>query len=86
MNNDEKIEELSGLLNNAIAILNQCAGIIAEIGYRREEPNITRIGEAIVKLVEILRQIWIDRPDLIRDDVREAIDRLMAEEDTDTEK
>ncbi len=83
MNYDEKVERLNRLLNEAIAILSECAGTIGEIGFHREEPNIKRIGESILNLSEIHRQIWIDRPDLMRDDVRAAIDHVMAEEDTD---
>lgn len=57
------LESLDGLLRDAGKLLNQASHEIRDIGLAPER-NVRAIGEALVKMFEIQRQIYEQRPDL----------------------
>ncbi len=66
MKNEVSLDRLNDQLTKSAKLLDACADLIRDLELSPGD-NITRIGEALVNIFEIQRQIYEQRPDLAPD-------------------
>lgn len=59
-----KVDELYGNLRIAAALLDVAAGNIRDLPLLPVQDNIRRVGEALVSIFDIMRAVYVIRPDL----------------------
>lgn len=66
------IEDLHNKLRVAAALLNTAAGEIRDLPVSPVQPNVRRIGEALVSIFEIMQAIYAVRADLTPPALKES--------------
>ena len=70
MRREASLEYLDKRLHKASKLLEGCAELIRDLDLNKHE-NIRRIGEALMRIFDVQREIYQERPDLTPDNLKE---------------
>ena len=78
MEEEVSLERLNRQLAMSSSMLGDCSRLIRDLELNHEE-NIRRIGEALVRIIDIQGQIWELRPDLTPEHAKKEWNRPKSE-------